>query len=64
VSEVGDAIDRAAALLRKTGRPHTVYRRNGKLAVLPLQTYLDANLDEKGAKRITTITKNASGRVI
>jgi len=58
------AIDRATALLIETNKPHIVYRRNGKLAVISLQAYLDADLDSKGATRITVITRNTAGKII
>jgi len=59
-----DLIDRATKALIDTNKPQIIYRRYGKLAILPLQTYIDADLDSKGAKRIAIITKNAAGKII
>jgi hypothetical protein len=63
-SEIGRLIDKAHDLLRSTNKPHIVYRRNGKYAVIPLQVYLNADLDAKGAKRICTVTRNMRGEIV
>jgi hypothetical protein len=59
-----ELIQRARDLLIQTNLPHIVYRRHGRLAVLPLKTYLDADLAGKGAKRVHVATRNARGEII
>ncbi len=61
---IPEAIRRASKLVTENRKPYTVYIRNGKVGVIPLQTYLDANLDEKGARRVTTVTMNGKGKLI
>lgn len=61
---LGQLIDKAHELLRKTNKPHIVYQRGGRYAVISLKAYLDAQLDEKGAKRVCTVTKDMYGREI
>jgi hypothetical protein len=53
---IEDAIQRAHALVKKTRKSHTVYQRGDNVAVVPLKTYITANLDSKGARRIVTVS--------
>jgi hypothetical protein len=59
-----EASQKARDLLVKTRLPHIVYRRRGRLAVLPLVTYLDADLAGHGAKRVYVATLNRRGEII
>ena len=59
-----EAVKRGHALVKKERKPYIIYRRNGKIAVISLQSYLDAGLDDKGAKRICVCTENAFGKPI
>jgi hypothetical protein len=63
-TKISKCIEKAHEGLAKESRPWVVYRRNGKVAALPLITYLDLNLDDKGAKRVCVVTKNARGEII
>ena len=59
-----EAMQKARDLLVKTRLPHIVYRRHGRLAVISLKTYLDADLAGKGAKRVYVATLNRHGKII
>jgi hypothetical protein len=63
-SEISTLIDRAHGLVRKHRKTYIIYRRNDRLTLISLKTYLDADLDSKGAKRIVSVTQNAAGEVI
>lgn len=59
-----EASRRARKLLIEHHTPYVVYRRRGRLAVIPLKTFLDADLASKGAKRIYVATLNRHGKII
>ena len=59
-----EAIKRGHALVKKERKPFIVYRRNGKVAVISLLSYLDADLDSKGGKRVCVCTEDRWGRPI
>jgi len=64
MSEFEMAIKRAHALVDQDHMPVTVYKRHGKIAVLPLYRYRELKLDSKGAERICTIMRTIAGRIV
>jgi hypothetical protein len=59
-----DAIAEARRRVRAERRTISVYRRNGKLAVLPLEDCLNADLWDHGAKLICSFTLNSKGKIV
>lgn len=53
--EVNKALGIAQKRTRSENKTMIVYRRNGKIAVLPLKDYLSVNLDRRGARRISLV---------
>lgn len=62
--EIERAFKRADERLVNERCPMIIYRRNNRVAVIPYATFLDADLDSKGAKRIAVRTINAKGKIV